>query len=160
MKAGTLEIKAIHTPGHTPACASYLVNNKMVFTGDALFMPDFGVGRTDFPGGSTEDLYNSIFEKLYRLPDDVIVYTGHDYMPNGRELKFQSTIGEEKSENIQLNAKTEKEEFIKFRESRNKKLAAPRLLLPSIQVNIKGGNMPKAEDNGMMYLKIPLTPAK
>ena len=160
LTSGTITVKTLHTPGHTPACASYLINDKMVFTGDALFMPDFGVGRTDFPAGSAEDLYQSVHGKLYSLPDDVVVYTGHDYQPNGRELRYESTIGEEKRQNIQLKAETAKDEFIKFREGRDKTLAAPRLLLPSIQINIRGGHLPEPEDNGGMYLKIPFRSAK
>lgn len=153
-QAGTIKIGAIYTPGHTPACSSYIIED-MVFTGDALFMPDYGTGRCDFPAGSAEDLYESV-QKLYQLPDSTKVYTGHDYMPNGRPLKFQSTIGEEKKKNIQLKSNTSKKEFVHFRTSRDKTLAAPRLLLPSVQVNIDAGHLPQPEDNGVRYLKIPV----
>tara|TARA_R110002072_G_scaffold276051_1_gene437362 strand:- start:93782 stop:94639 length:858 start_codon:yes stop_codon:yes gene_type:complete len=154
--AGSLEIEVIYTPGHTPACSSYLVNENL-FTGDALFMPDYGTGRCDFPLGSAQELYHSIHEKLYQLPDETKFYTGHDYQPNGRKLKFQSTIGESKTSNIQLKKSTSESEFITFREKRDATLAAPKLLLPSIQVNIDGGRLPKEEDNGKSYLRIPIS---
>lgn len=155
VKAGTIKIKTIFTPGHTPACASYLIDD-MVFTGDALFMPDFGTGRCDFPAGSAKDLYHSVHEKLYKLPDETRVLTGHDYQPGGRELKYESTIGESKKSNIQLKKETTEEEFVEFRTKRDATLAAPRLLLPSIQVNIDAGHLPEVEDNGTSYLKIPV----
>jgi glyoxylase-like metal-dependent hydrolase (beta-lactamase superfamily II) len=153
--AGTIIVKTIFTPGHTPACSSYLIENN-VFTGDALFIEDFGTGRCDFPKGDAQDLYVSVHEKLYDLPDDTNVYVGHDYQPNNRELRYKTTIGVSKSSNIQLKQSTSLEEFVKFRTDRDKKLNAPRLLFPSIQVNIDGGKLPHAEDNGKRYLKIPL----
>ncbi len=155
LKAGSLTLHTLFTPGHTPACASYLIGDA-VFTGDALFMPDYGTGRCDFPAGSAADLYHSVHDKLYQLPDSTRVFTGHDYMPNGRALRFQATIGEEKAQNIQLKAQTKREEFIAFREARDKTLAAPRLLLPSVQINIDAGHLPAQEANGTPYLKIPL----
>lgn len=153
--AGTLEIKTIYTPGHTPACCSFLIGDNL-FTGDTIFMPDYGTGRCDFPAGSAKDLYHSIHCKLYELPEKTKVFTGHDYQPNGRELKFVSTIGEQKTDNIQLKANTTEEEFVKFRTERDAKLSAPKLLLPSVQFNIDAGNMPKAENNGTSYFKIPI----
>ncbi len=155
LKAGDIEISTIFTPGHTPACSSYLIDD-MLFTGDALFMPDYGTGRCDFPAGSAKDLYHSIHEKLYQLPDTTRVLTGHDYQPNGRQLEYESTIGENKKNNIQLKESTTEEEFIKFRTTRDATLSAPRLLLPSIQVNIDAGKLPTAEENGTQYLKIPV----
>jgi len=152
---GTINMQVIPTPGHTPACVSYLFN-EYLFTGDALFMPDYGTGRCDFPKGSSEELYHSIYENLYSLSDETIVLVGHDYLPNGREMKFQTTIGESKKHNIQLNQSTTKESFIQFRQNRDKTLKAPKLLLPSIQVNIDAGKLPKSEDNGKKYLKLPL----
>ena len=156
LEAGSLSIQTIFTPGHTPACSSFLIGDAL-FTGDALFMPDFGTGRCDFPKGSARDLYHSVHDKLYKLPDETRVFTGHDYMPGGRELRYESSIGEEKKENIQLKATTTEEEYIKFRTERDEQLQAPRLLLPSIQVNIDAGRLPEVEDNGLHYLKIPVT---
>jgi glyoxylase-like metal-dependent hydrolase (beta-lactamase superfamily II) len=155
LNAGSLKIDTVYTPGHTPACASYVIGDA-VFTGDALFMPDYGTGRCDFPAGSSDALYTSVSEKLYKLPDETRVFVGHDYLPNGRALAFESTIGEEKRKNIQLNAETTREQFVNFRDNRDKTLAAPRLLLPSVQVNINAGCLPAAEDNGTRYLKIPI----
>lgn len=155
LKAGSLSIKTIFTPGHTPACASYLIGDAL-FTGDALFMPDYGTGRCDFPAGSANELYSSVHEKLYKLPDETRVYVGHDYLPNGRNVAFETTIGESKKQNIQLRAETSREEFVGFRTNRDKKLGAPRLLLPSVQVNIDAGNLPAVENNGARYLKIPI----
>ena len=153
---GSLTLKAIFTPGHTPACASYLIGEHL-FTGDSLFMPDFGTGRCDFPKGDAKELFHSIHEKLYALPDETTFYTGHDYMPNGRELRFMATIGESKKENIHVKTETKVEEFVEFRTTRDKTLNAPKLLLPSIQVNIDAGKLPDPENNNIAYLKIPLT---
>lgn len=157
LQAGKLEIKVISTPGHTPACVSLLIGEDALFTGDALFMPDSGTGRCDFPEGCADDLFVSVFEKLYKLPDSVRVFVGHDYGPNGREILFQSTIGEEKRNNIHIKAETKKEEFITFRKNRDKSLQAPRLLLPSIQVNIDGGHLPEKDNSGKRFLKIPIS---
>ena len=155
LKAGSIEIKTLFTPGHTPACSSFLIED-CAFVGDAIFMPDSGTGRCDFPAGSADDLYLSVHSKLYSLPDSTRVFVGHDYMPNGRELEFESTIGEQKEKNIQLKAHTTLEEFVKFRTTRDKTLDAPRLILPSVQVNIAAGLLPEAEENGEKYLKIPI----
>ena len=152
---GTLKMKALATPGHTPACMSFLFGQHL-FTGDALFMPDYGTGRCDFPKGSARDLYLSITKNLYTLPDSTQIYVGHDYSPNGREMKFQSTIGESKNHNIQLKTGTTEVEFVAFRETRDKTLKAPRLLLPSIQVNIDAGHLPPQESNGVSYMKLPV----
>lgn len=153
--AGSLKIETIYTPGHTPACSSYVIGDA-VFTGDALFMPDYGTGRCDFPAGSADQLYSSVHDKLYKLPDETRVFTGHDYQPDGRALEFESTIGEQKRLNVQLNEKTSRADFVEFRNKRDKGLAAPRLLLPSVQVNISAGHLPEAENNGSRYLKIPI----
>lgn len=152
---GSLKMKALPTPGHTPACMSYLFGD-VVFVGDALFMPDYGTGRCDFPKGSAHDLYHSVANTLYSLPDATRVFVGHDYSPNGREMRFETTIGESKRANIQLKAETSETEYVEFRTARDKTLKAPRLLLPSIQVNIAAGHLPDAEDNGKSYLKLPL----
>ena len=153
-KAGSLSILSIPTPGHTPACMSFLIGNNL-FTGDALFMPDYGTGRCDFPKGSASDLYRSVM-RLYHLPDETKVFVGHDYRPNGREMKFQTTIGESKRENIQLKFTSTESEYVTFREARDKTLKVPSLLLPSLQVNIAAGHLPTEENNGVSYLKLPL----
>lgn len=152
---GSLKMKAIPTPGHTPACMSYLFGDA-IFTGDALFMPDYGTGRCDFPRGSAKELYHSVSKNLYSLPDDTRVFVGHDYSPNGREMRYETTIKESKKANIQLKDITSEEEFVHFRETRDKTLKAPRLLLPSIQVNSDAGHLPPREENGSSYLKLPL----
>lgn len=152
---GSLKMKAIPTPGHTPACMSYLFEDA-IFTGDALFMPDYGTGRCDFPKGSARDLYHSVAKNLYTLSDETRVFVGHDYLPNGREMQFETTIGASKKNNIQLQATTSEAEYIEFRESRDRTLKAPRLLLPSIQVNADGGKLPPRENNSVSYLKLPL----
>lgn len=156
---GTLKMQAIPTPGHTPACMSYLFEDA-IFTGDALFMPDYGTGRCDFPKGSAKELYHSVSKNLYSLPDETRVFVGHDYSPNGREMRFQTTIGESKRSNIQLKMTTSESEYVAFRENRDKTLKAPRLLLPSIQINIDAGHLPPKEDNQKSYLKLPLKVSK
>jgi glyoxylase-like metal-dependent hydrolase (beta-lactamase superfamily II) len=153
---GTLKMKALPTPGHTPACMSFLFEDA-VFTGDALFMPDYGTGRCDFPKGSSRDLYHSISNHLYTLPENTRVFVGHDYSPNGRKMMFETTIKESKLKNVQLKLDTTEESFVNFRDNRDKTLQAPRLLWPSIQVNVDGGHLPPAEENEKMYLKIPLS---
>ncbi len=154
--AGSLTIKVMFTPGHTPACSSYVINDEAVFTGDVLFMQDYGTGRCDFPGGSASAMYDSVTQRLYTLPDSTKVFVGHDYKPGGREVQYESTIGDQKKHNLHLNASTTKEAFVTLRETRDKTLTAPRLLLQSLQVNIDGGTLPQPETNGMSYLKIPL----
>lgn len=153
--AGSIRVKTLFTPGHTPACASYLIDGH-VFVGDALFMPDYGTGRCDFPAGSAEELYRSVHDRLYELPEETLVYTGHDYLPNGRPLKFMASIAEEKKENIQLKAETSLEEFVRFRTERDRTLAPPKLLLPSVQINIDAGHLPDPAKNGKRYLRIPI----
>ncbi len=155
VQLGTLRVQAIHTPGHTPACLTYQIEDAL-FTGDALFIEDYGTGRCDFPRGSAEALYDSIHGKLYALPDATRVFVGHDYMPGGRPVRCETTIGRSKSENIQLRQDTSKEQFVIFRQSRDKTLSAPRLLFQSVQVNIAAGHLPGADKNGIRYLHIPL----
>ena len=152
---GRLPIQAIHTPGHTPACLSYLIGDA-VFTGDALFIEDYGTGRCDFPRGSAADLYDSIHGKLYRLPDATRVFVGHDYLPGGRPLRFETTIGRSKSDNIQLRQDTGRDEFIAARNRRDATLSAPRLLFQSVQVNIDAGRLPAEDEHGLRHLRIPL----
>ena len=155
LTAGALKVRAIATPGHTPACMSFAIDDA-VFTGDALFIEDYGTGRCDFPKGSATALYASVHDKLYALPDATRVFPGHDYQPGGRPLRFETTIGASKERNIQLRASTPKEEFVKFRTARDATLSAPRLLFPSVQVNIDAGRLPKPHANGKRYLAIPL----
>lgn len=150
-------IKVLFTPGHTPACTSFVIENAL-FVGDAIFMPDYGTGRCDFPKGDAKQLYDSI-QKLYAYPDETLIYVGHDYQPGGRELAFKTTVGDQKKHNIQLKAETSQAEFVQFRTQRDKKLNAPKLLLPSIQVNMNGAQLPPAESNQISYLKIPLSGA-
>ncbi len=157
--AGSLEVKAIATPGHTPACLTYQIGDAL-FTGDALFMHDYGTGRCDFPKGSASDLYGSITGKLYALPDQMRVFPGHDYLPNGRELVYETTVGKSKTDNPQLRAETTKEEFVSEREKRDAKLAAPRLLFQSVQFNIAGGQLPPAGSTGIRYFKLPVNMRK
>lgn len=120
-------------------------------------MPDYGTGRCDFPAGSAIELYHSVHDRLYELPENTKVYTGHDYLPNGRPLKFMATIAEEKKENIQLKAQTSLDEFVRFRTERDRTLSAPKLLLPSVQVNIDAGHLPEPAANGKRYLRIPIS---
>ncbi len=154
LAAGSLAVKVISTPGHTPACVSYLIGDA-VFTGDALFMEDYGTGRCDFPRGSSAALYDSV-QKLYALPEATRVFVGHDYQPGGRELAWETTIGRSKERNIQLRASTTKLDFVAARDRRDATLAAPRLLFPSVQVNIDAGRLPKPHANGKRYLRVPL----
>lgn len=155
IQAGSLKIKAIHTPGHTPACTSYLIGDAL-FTGDTIFMPDYGTGRCDFPKGDARALYKSITEKIYTLPDSTRIFVGHDYLPNGRPLKYETTVGEEKKHNIHLPQGRSEEEFVKFRTERDKTLEAPRLLYQSVMVNVCGGGIPKASEGGKPYFKLPV----
>ncbi len=154
IQAGSLKIETMHTPGHTPACATYRIGDAL-FTGDALFMPDSGTGRCDFPGGSAEDIYESITERIYAQPDQTRVFVGHDYQPSGRELRFQTTVGEQKAHNYALNVNTSREDFLAFRTQRDSELRAPRLLFQSVQVNVAAGHLPE-NGQGQVFLKIPV----
>lgn len=155
LRAGNLDIEAIATPGHTPACLTYKIGDS-VFTGDALFMHDYGTGRADFPKGSAADLYHSVHDRLYQLPDATRVFVGHDYQPGKREVKYETTIGESKLKNPQLRADTTKAEFVKFRQERDRQLAPPRLIFQSVQVNVNAGTLPATHDNGKRYFSIPV----
>eukprot|EP00980_Cylindrotheca_fusiformis_P020380 scaffold7412_cov115-Cylindrotheca_fusiformis.AAC.2 len=152
---GNLQVKVLYTPGHTPACICLVVGDA-VFTGDTLFMPDMGTARCDFPAGSVESLYNSIQRLYQELPDETRVFVGHDYAPDGREIAWETTIGTSKESNKQLKADTTLEEFSEFRTARDASLSAPRLILPSLQVNLRNGTLPPPESNGISYLKLPL----
>lgn len=154
VKAGSLTIGVIATPGHTPACVSFRIGDA-VFTGDALFTEDYGTGRCDFPRGSAEALYDSI-QRLYALPDDTRVFVGHDYQPGGREVRWETSIAASKAKNPQLSARTSKAEFVSMRKARDATLAAPRLLFPSVQINVDAGRLPAPHANGIRYLQTPL----
>lgn len=156
-RIGSMEFHAMNTPGHTPACSTWVLNGLAAFTGDSIFIPDSGTGRCDFPGGSARDLYDSITKKIYQLPDDMRLFVGHDYQPGGRPLRWETTVAEAKASNIQLKADTTREQYIEFRTARDKTLAAPRLLHPSVQVNINAGHIPPADGQGRRFLKMPLT---
>lgn len=151
---GSLELEAHHTPGHTPAHMSWKCGDA-VFLGDTLFMPDHGTARCDFPGGDPGQLYDSV-QRLYALPEETRLFVCHDYQPNGRPLAFESTVAQQRRRNLQLNARTSREEFIAFRERRDATLAVPELILPAMQVNIRAGELPEPEGDGVSYLKLPL----
>ncbi|MDI3323732.1 MBL fold metallo-hydrolase [Pontibacterium granulatum] len=152
---GSLDARVIHTPGHTPACVCYLIGDAL-FVGDTLFMPDLGTARCDFPGGDAATLYDSI-QRIYQLPDDTRIYVCHDYPGDGREhYHFETSVLEQKTLNQHLRAETPQSEFVTVRETRDKTLDLPRLMLPAVQLNIRGGRLPESEENGVSYLKIPL----
>jgi len=151
---GSLEVKVMNTPGHTPACVSYLVESN-AFVGDTIFMPDVGTARTDFPGGSAEELYDSI-QKLFNLPKNTKIFTAHDYPPEGRDECCISYISDQRNDNIMINDAFKREDFIVARKAKDKLSDTPKLLLPSIQVNIQAGNLPIAEENNIRYIKIPV----
>ena len=151
---GGLTVTAMHTPGHTPACMTYHIGDSL-FVGDTLFMPDFGTARCDFPGGNARALYQSI-QRLFTLPPETRIFMCHDYMPNGREMRYETTVGEQKKFNIHLHDGISEEEFVTMRSAKDKTLSMPALMLPSVQVNMRAGELPPPEDNGIRYLKIPL----
>jgi glyoxylase-like metal-dependent hydrolase (beta-lactamase superfamily II) len=154
-KIGELAGEVIHTPGHTPACVSYKIEDA-VFVGDTLFMPDYGTARADFPGGSARDLYRSI-HRILTLPPETRIFICHDYKAPGRnQYAWETTVAEERERNVHVRDGISEDEFVAMREARDATLAAPLLLLPSIQVNIRGGNLPPEEINGVRYLKIPV----
>lgn len=152
---GKLKADVIYVPGHTPACIAYHIGDA-VFVGDTLFMPDYGSARCDFPGGDAGTLYDSV-QKLYELHDETRMFLCHDYKAPGRDhYAWETTVGQQKAENIHLNSSVTRDEFIKMRTARDKTLKMPRLILPSIQVNMRAGEFPEPEENGQRYLKIPL----
>jgi glyoxylase-like metal-dependent hydrolase (beta-lactamase superfamily II) len=152
---GGLEGMALHVPGHTPACLAYVIGDA-VFVGDTLFMPDYGTARCDFPGGDAAMLYRSI-QRLLALPDETRVFLCHDYRAAGRaDFRWETTIGAQRSNNIHIHAGVTETEFVTLREARDRTLGMPRLILPSVQVNMRGGHLPEPEDNGVRYLKIPI----
>ena len=155
---GGLQLTAMHTPGHTPACMTYVVTDgsqNAAFVGDTLFMPDFGTARCDFPGGDARTLYRSI-QKVLSLPEDTVLYMCHDYQPGGRELQYISSIAEQRAANIHVREGVSEDEFVQMRETRDAGLEMPVLILPSVQINMRAGHFPPEEDNGVAYIKIPL----
>ena len=153
-KIGELDGVAIATPGHTPACMVHLIGDA-VFVGDTLFMPDGGTARADFPGGDARTLYQSI-QKILALPDETRMFVCHDYAPNDREFLWETTVGAQRANNIHVGNNASEDSFVEMREKRDASLAMPRLIMPSIQVNMRAGRMPDAEENGATYLKVPI----
>jgi glyoxylase-like metal-dependent hydrolase (beta-lactamase superfamily II) len=154
-QVGTLNVTVMNVPGHTPACVAYYISDAL-FIGDTLFMPDYGSARCDFPGGDAGTLYESV-QRIYQLPGKTRLFLCHDYKTKNRNYyKWETTVDEQKEKNIHLNSNVDKQTFIEMRTKRDKTLKTPKLLLPSIQVNMRAGRLPKAEDNGKHYLKIPI----
>ena len=152
---GTLELRAMHTPGHTPACAAYLIGDA-AFVGDTLFMPDYGTARCDFPGGSAAALYASI-QRILSLPDETRVFVGHDYLCAGRsEFCWETTVAEQRARNVHVGAGCCEADFVALREARDATLATSALLLPALQVNIRAGAMPPADEEGRVFLRLPI----
>ena len=152
---GNLKIGVLHTPGHTPACVTYLIDD-MAFVGDTLFMPDYGTARADFPGGDAATLYRSI-RKILALPPETRIFVGHDYLPQSRDtFIWETTVAEERARNVHVHDGVTEDDFVEMRDARDKTLAAPRLILPSLQVNIRAGALPPAEADGQVYLKLPV----
>lgn len=154
-RLGSIDAVAMHTPGHTPACMTHVIGDA-AFVGDTLFMPDYGTARCDFPGGDARMLYRSI-QRIFALPDATRVFLCHDYKTAGREqFVHETTVGDERRSNIHVREGTGEDDFVQMRNARDATLSMPRLLLPSVQVNMRGGKFPPPEDNGTAYLKIPL----
>ncbi|MEM5581761.1 MBL fold metallo-hydrolase [Roseibium sp. AS2] len=151
---GGMTAFAMYTPGHTPACMVHVIGNA-AFVGDTLFMPDGGSARADFPGGDAATLYDSI-QKVLSLPDDMRLFMCHDYGPNGRDIQWETTVGAEKEHNIHVGGGKTKEDFVKFRTERDAQLDMPKLIIPSLQVNMRAGKLPPADDSGKTFLKVPV----
>lgn len=154
IRCGELDIRILFTPGHTPACVTYVIGDA-VFVGDTMFMPDFGTARCDFPGGDATQLYKSI-QKILSMPDETRLFMCHDYAPNGRGYEWETTVAAQKNDNIHVNNSVSADQFVEMRDRRDAELDMPVLILPSVQVNMRAGNFPEPEDNGVSYLKIPL----
>lgn len=154
-QVGNLSFRVLHTPGHTSADLAYVVNEHALFVGDTLFMPDVGTARCDFPGGDAATLYRSI-KKILTMPADTKIYICHDYPTGGRSHEYLTTVGEQRDKNIHVRDGITESAFVQMREARDATLQMPRLIFPSIQVNIRAGHMPPAEDNGQVYLKVPI----
>jgi glyoxylase-like metal-dependent hydrolase (beta-lactamase superfamily II) len=152
---GQMRAEVMHTPGHTPACLTYVIGDA-AFVGDTIFMPDFGTARCDFPGGSSETLFNSV-QRILALPDETRIFVGHDYKAPGRdEYAWETTVGEQKAKNIHVGAGKSQEEFVEMRDTRDATLAMPKLIIPSLQVNMRAGQMPPEDEQGNVYLKVPV----
>ncbi|GAA6178576.1 MBL fold metallo-hydrolase [Shimia sp. NS0008-38b] len=152
---GQLRGDVLHTPGHTPACMTYVIGDA-AFVGDTLFMPDFGTARCDFPGGSSEELYNSI-QKILSLPDETRIFVGHDYKAPGRDAyAWETTVGEQKAKNVHIGDGADKDSFVQMRDTRDAQLSMPKLIIPSLQVNMRAGHMPEPDDEGDIVLKLPI----
>ena len=152
---GDLQIEIMHTPGHTPACLTYIIGDA-AFVGDTLFMPDYGTARADFPGGSAEALYHSI-RKILDLPLETRIFVGHDYLPAGRsDYRWETSVSDQRSDNIHVHDGVSEAAFVDMRNTRDKTLEAPQLILPSLQVNIRAGAMPPASQRGHIYLRLPI----
>ena len=157
-KIGSIKCKVINTPGHTPACTAHVIGNS-IFVGDTLFMPDLGSARADFPGGDARELYRSI-QKILSYPDDTLIFVCHDYPPTSRKVEWVTTVGEQKKKNIHVKTSIGEDEFVKVREAIDKTLNMPKLIIPSIQVNMRAGNLPPAEDSGDVFIKVPINSMK
>jgi glyoxylase-like metal-dependent hydrolase (beta-lactamase superfamily II) len=144
----------MHTPGHTPACVTYVIGDA-AFVGDTLFMPDYGTARCDFPGGDAAALYRSI-QRIFALPPETRLFMCHDYQPGGRPLAWETSVAEQRRANVHIHDGISEADFVTMRQSRDKTLSVPDLLLPAVQVNIRAGRLPAAESNGRRYLKLPL----
>ncbi|CAA0111804.1 MBL fold metallo-hydrolase [Zhongshania aliphaticivorans] len=151
---GEMRCHALHTPGHTPACMTHIMGDA-AFVGDTLFMPDGGSARADFPGGDAKILYRSI-QRILSLPDELRLFMCHDYMPNGRDVEYQTTVKQERDNNIHVHQGVSESDFVAMREKRDATLGMPKLILPSLQVNMRAGHLPKADTNDVVYLKLPL----
>ena len=152
---GQMRVDVLHTPGHTPACLTYIIEDA-AFVGDTLFMPDFGTARCDFPGGSSQTLYESI-QKILALPDETKIFVGHDYKAPGRdEYSWETTVGEQRKKNVHIGGDVKAEAFVKLRDERDAKLAMPKLIVPSLQINMRAGNMPPPDEHGDVFLKLPI----
>ena len=154
LKAGSLNIEVIATPGHTPSCCTFHIGN-CAFVGDTLFMPDFGTARCDFPGGDARMLYQSL-QKTLSLPPETKLYMCHDYMPGGRELQWQTTVSAQKQNNIHIHDGIGEEEYVKMRTERDQQLSVPKLILPALQINIRAGRLPQSSEQGSQFLKLPI----
>jgi glyoxylase-like metal-dependent hydrolase (beta-lactamase superfamily II) len=158
LQIGQMRGDVLHTPGHTPACMTYVIGDA-AFVGDTLFMPDFGTARCDFPGGSAERLFASV-QRILELPDETRIFVGHDYKAQGRdEFAWETTVAEQKARNVHIEGKSQ-DEFVAMREARDATLAMPRLIIPSLQVNMRAGNLPEPDRDGDVYLKVPVNKLK